>query len=84
VLEALLRGGSAFWFLELLIRYGEPDAAAQVWNRWSCFLDLRIGGRPIGYVDWLIQMKQTAAVAKHGTRSKSIEPAATHLGRFSC
>jgi tetratricopeptide (TPR) repeat protein len=45
-------------FLELLVRYDEPDAAAQVWQRIVRLHQPLDSGYLPGYVDWLIQLKQ--------------------------
>jgi hypothetical protein len=65
VLEALPpRAALHFRLLELLIRYGEPQAAGQVWDRLVTLPQPFESGRPIGYVDWLIQMKQPATARR--------------------
>jgi len=65
VLETLPpRAALHFRLLELLIRYGEPQAAGQVWERLVMLPQPFESGRPIGYVDWLIQMKQPAAARR--------------------
>lgn len=53
-----------FRLLEVLIRHGEPEAAGQVWDRLVTLPQPFESGRPIGYVDWLIQMKRPAAARK--------------------
>ena len=50
-----------FRFLELLVRYGEIDAAGRVWQRLVSLPQPFQSGKPLAYVDWLIGMKQPAA-----------------------
>lgn len=65
VLEALPRRAALhFRFLELLIRHGEPEAAEQAWERLLTLPQPFESGNPIGYVDWLIQMKRPASARK--------------------
>jgi tetratricopeptide (TPR) repeat protein len=50
-----------FRFLELLVRYGDVDASAKVWQRLVSLPQPFQSGKPLAYVDWLIGMKQPAA-----------------------
>ena len=50
-----------FRFLELLVRYGDVDAAGKVWQRLVSLPQPFQSGKPLAYVDWLIGMKQPAA-----------------------
>ncbi|MFL6301297.1 MAG: carbohydrate binding domain-containing protein [Terriglobales bacterium] len=61
VLAALpARADLHFRLLELLVRYNEPDAAAQVWQHIVAMHQSLDSGNPVAYVDWLIQQKQPA------------------------
>ena len=79
VLQALpARAALHFRLLELLIRYGEPDAAAQVWARLVALPRPFDSGRPIGYVDWLVQMRRPAAARKAWDQIQAITDSRKH------
>jgi tetratricopeptide (TPR) repeat protein len=59
--------------LELLIRRDEPDAAGQVWDHLVTLPQPFRSGKPLAYVEWLIQMKQPAAARKAWGQIQQIE-----------
>ena len=73
VLEALPpRADLNFRFLELLVRYGETDAAGKVWERLVTLPRPFQSDNPRPYIDWLIAMKQPAAGRKTWDQAQQI------------
>ena len=74
VLEALPPTASLhFRLLELMIYYGEPDAANQVWDHLAALHQPLDSGKPLAYVDWLIQMKKPATARKAWSQIQQIQ-----------
>jgi tetratricopeptide (TPR) repeat protein len=74
VLEALPpRASLHFRLLDLMVHYGEPEAAGQVWDRLITLQHAFDSGKPVAYVDWLVQVKQPAAARKAWDQIQQIQ-----------